>query len=61
MTVAASAVALASFVVAGRAGVALHPDYSPLRAPALPLLPAIGVLLAALPAFATPPLPADAS
>jgi energy-coupling factor transport system permease protein len=38
---------------------ALHPAYSPLAVPALPLLPAFGVLLAALPILVTPPLPED--
>jgi hypothetical protein len=37
----------------------LHPLYSPLRAPTLPVLPAVGVLCASLPAFVTPVLPAD--
>jgi energy-coupling factor transport system permease protein len=62
MTVASGAAALAALVVAGRLGIdGLHPLYSPLRAPTLPLLPAIGVLCAALPAFVTPLLPADAT
>ena len=39
----------------------LNPEYSPLRAPTLPWLPAMGILLAALPAFVTPPLPAEMS
>ncbi len=62
LTVASGAAALVALVVAGRLGIdGLHPLYSPLRAPTLPLLPAVGVLCAALPAFITPPLPADAS
>jgi energy-coupling factor transport system permease protein len=60
LTVAAGAGALAALVAAGHLGVdGLHPDYSPLVAPSLPWLPAIGILAAALPAFASPPLPVE--
>jgi energy-coupling factor transport system permease protein len=62
LTVASGAAALVALVVAGRLGIdGLHPLYSPLRAPTLPVLPAVGVLCAGLPAFVTPPLPVDAS
>lgn len=54
-------IALAALVVAANTGVVgLKPDFSPLRAPTLPWLPTIGILVAALPAFATPRLPVDA-
>jgi energy-coupling factor transport system permease protein len=33
----------------------LNPSFSPLRFPALPALPAIAILIAAVPAFAAPP------
>ncbi len=60
LTVAAGLSALGSLIVAGRLGIdGLTPVYSPLVAPALPLLPAIGVLAAAVPAFASPPVPAE--
>jgi energy-coupling factor transport system permease protein len=60
VTVAAGVSALGALVAAGHLGIAgLHPDYSPLVAPALPLLPAIGILAAAVPAFASPPLPVE--
>jgi energy-coupling factor transport system permease protein len=62
MTVASGAGALVALVVAGRLGIdGLHPLYSPLRAPTLPVLPAVGVLCASLPALVTPALPADAT
>jgi energy-coupling factor transport system permease protein len=62
LTVAAGASALAALVAAGHLGVTgLHPDYSPLVAPTLPLLPAVGILVAVLPAFVSPPLPAEVS
>jgi len=62
MTVVSGAAALAALVIAGRLGIdGLHPAYSPLRAPSLPVLPAIGVLCASLPAFLTPVLPAAAT
>jgi energy-coupling factor transport system permease protein len=50
--------ALTALVVASAIGVdGLKPDYSPLTMPTFPLLPAVGILLAALPAFLTPSLP----
>ena len=62
LTVIAGASAVGALVAAGHLGIdGLHPAYSPLEAPLLPLLPAIGVLAAALPAFATPPLPVEPS
>jgi energy-coupling factor transport system permease protein len=62
MTVASGAAALIALVVAGRFGIdGLHPLYSPLRAPTLPVLPAVGVLCASLPAFVTPMLPSDST
>jgi len=58
----AGAAACGALVLAGHLGTSgLNPPYSPLHAPGLPLLPAVGVLLAALPAFATPPLPEEAA
>ncbi len=46
-----------TFVLAGRADAsALHPSLNPLTWPSLPVLPVVGVLLAATPAF-TAPLP----
>lgn len=60
LTVAAGASAVGALVAAGHVGVGgLHPDYSPLVAPALPLLPAIGIVLAALPAFVSPSQPVE--
>jgi energy-coupling factor transport system permease protein len=60
LTVAAGVGACAALVAAGHLGIeGLSPAYSPLQAPALPWLPAMGVLCAALPAFATPPLPSE--
>ncbi|MEY2569520.1 MAG: energy-coupling factor transport system permease protein [Actinomycetota bacterium] len=53
-TVGAGAVALALMVLAGRAGVVLAGDVAPLRMPSLPVVPALGVLLAAAPAVVTP-------
>lgn len=62
LTVAAGGAALGALVAAGHLDVdGLHPDYSPLRAPTLPLLPAIGVLCGILPAAVTPALPAELS
>jgi energy-coupling factor transport system permease protein len=59
-TVAAGIAPVAAFVVAAHVGVSgLHPAYFPMHAPALPLLPAVGVLGAALPACCTPELPAE--
>jgi energy-coupling factor transport system permease protein len=60
LTVGAGVSALVSLVAAGHLGIdGLHPDYSPLVAPALPLLPAIGILAAAVPAFASPRPPVE--
>jgi energy-coupling factor transport system permease protein len=60
ITVAAGACALAALVVAGHHNPdALRPPFSPLRAPTLPLLPTLGILVAAVPAFGTPPLPVE--
>jgi energy-coupling factor transport system permease protein len=60
LTVVAGLSAVGALVAAGHLGIAgLHPDYSPLVAPALPLLPAIGILAAGVPAFASPPLPLE--
>jgi energy-coupling factor transport system permease protein len=60
VTVVAGGCALAALVLAGHIGVAgLNPPYSPLEFPTLPLLPVLGVLVAAIPAFATPPLPIE--
>jgi energy-coupling factor transport system permease protein len=60
LTVGAGVSALVSLVAAGYLGIdGLHPDYSPLVAPALPLLPAIGILAAAVPAFASPRPPVE--
>jgi energy-coupling factor transport system permease protein len=60
ITVATGAAALVALVVAGHHDVAaLRPPFSPLQAPTLPLLPAVGILVAAAPAFATPSLPVE--
>jgi len=60
ITVAAGAGAVAALVIAGHHDPeALRPAFSPLHTPSLPLLPALGILVAAVPAFATPPLPAE--
>ncbi|HEY5170664.1 MAG TPA: energy-coupling factor transporter transmembrane component T [Acidimicrobiia bacterium] len=60
LTVAAGVSALGALVAAGHLGIGgLHPDYSPLVAPGLPLLPVIGILAAATPAFASPRLPVE--
>jgi energy-coupling factor transport system permease protein len=57
-TCLSGAVALATFVVAARLDVAgLKMPYSPLQFPTLPLLPALGILVATVPAFTTPQLP----
>ena len=60
VTVAAGVCAVVALVVAGHIGVeGLNPGYSPLSFPTLPLLPLCGILVAAIPAFATPPLPVE--
>jgi energy-coupling factor transport system permease protein len=59
-TVAAGACAVTALVVAAHHGVpGLNPAFSPLQPPTLPLLPVVGILIAALPAVATPPLPVE--
>jgi energy-coupling factor transport system permease protein len=59
LTCAAGVGALLAFVIAGRLEVAgLAMPISPLEFPTLPLLPTLGILLATLPAYATPALPA---
>ena len=57
LTIGAGAVALVAMVVAGRAGVSLAGDIAPLRLPTLPVLPALGVLAAAVPALVPAPRP----
>ena len=60
VVVISGVVALIALVAAANAGVAgLRPDFSPLVAPTLPLLPTFGILIGAVPAFATPSLPED--
>jgi energy-coupling factor transport system permease protein len=50
---------LAVLVVAANASVAgLHPTFNPLTTPTVPILPAVGILVAAVPAFLTPTVPA---
>jgi len=59
-TVICGAVLLTVFVIVANVdSAALRPPYSPLTVPQLPLLPVVGVLIAGLPAFLTPPLPED--
>jgi energy-coupling factor transport system permease protein len=55
---ATGCVAASGVVVAGVVGVALDPSTSPPQLPGLPLLPLAGVLMAILPAWLAPPLPA---
>ena len=56
--VASGVAALATLVIAASRGVAgLHPAFSPLTIPELPLLPTMGILAGALPAFLSPRLP----
>jgi energy-coupling factor transport system permease protein len=58
LTCASGLATLATFVVASHLEVAgLSMPISPLEFPSLPLLPTLGILVAALPAFATPTLP----
>jgi energy-coupling factor transport system permease protein len=58
LVVGCGAAALVALVVAANSGVeGLRPDFSPLTMPTVPLLPALGILAAAVPAFLTPPLP----
>ena len=49
--------AVALYLSTGYNAADLNPSFSPLRFPALPLLPAIAILIAAVPAFAAPPPP----
>lgn len=58
VTVGCGAAVLGALIVAGRLGVSLSASVSPLALPGLPLLPALAVLLAAIPALTTPPGPA---
>jgi energy-coupling factor transport system permease protein len=59
LVVASGVAALAALIAAAKIGVeGLHPDFSPLTVPTLPLLPTLGILAAATPAFLTPALPA---
>jgi len=52
--------AAAAFVVTAALGPGgLHPSTSPLAVPALPLLPALGLVVALLPAWAAPPPDSD--
>jgi energy-coupling factor transport system permease protein len=58
VTIASGVAALVAIVVGGHVDVlSVRPAYSPLVAPVLPLLPTLGILAAALPAFVTPPVP----
>jgi energy-coupling factor transport system permease protein len=54
-------VALAAFVVTGRLGGALDPSVYPLEIPELPIFAAIGIMIAALPAWVAPLPPTSAS
>jgi energy-coupling factor transport system permease protein len=57
-TVVAGTIALAGVAIAASIGVSnLDPPISPVEVPLLPLLPALCVLVAAVPAFATPEPP----
>jgi energy-coupling factor transport system permease protein len=55
VTVGSAAVAMLCTLVAARQGADLQPSVSPLQAPTLPLLPALGALVAITPAHLTPP------
>ena len=55
---ASGVIALAVLVLASNAGVdGLKPVFNPLAMPAVPLLPALGIVIAAAPAWLTPALP----
>jgi energy-coupling factor transport system permease protein len=54
IAVGSGAFALLAMVVAGHTGVGLAGEVVPLRLPTLPLLPALGILAAATPAFVVP-------
>jgi energy-coupling factor transport system permease protein len=50
--------ALVALIVASNMGLdGLRPAFSPLTMPTIPLLPTIGILISASPAFLTPALP----
>jgi len=54
--------ALAALVIASNVGVdGLHPTFNPLEMPAVPLLPALAILVAAAPAVVTPAVPVGGS
>jgi energy-coupling factor transport system permease protein len=58
VVVVSGAVALIALVAAAKMGVdGLRPQFSPLTVPTVPLLPTLGILVAALPALVTPQLP----
>ena len=58
IVVACGAAALVALIAAANIGVdGLRPDFSPLTVPTVPLLPTLGILAAAVPAFLTPALP----
>jgi energy-coupling factor transport system permease protein len=58
VAVASGVAALVALVVASNIGLdGLRPAFSPLTMPTIPLLPTIGILVSALPAFLTPSLP----
>lgn len=62
LVVACGVAVLGVLVVASNVGVdGLRPTFSPLEWPAIPLVPVIGILAGALPAFLSPPLPFDTS
>jgi energy-coupling factor transport system permease protein len=53
--------AVALYLSTGYSAADLNPSFSPLRFPPLPVLPAVAILIAAVPAFATPPPPRQSS
>jgi len=58
LVVASGACVLGALVVASTVGVdGLRPAFNPLTLPALPLVPALAILVGAAPAFTTPPVP----
>ena len=58
IVLASGVLALGVLVVASNAGVdGLRPAFSPLTVPAVPLVPVLGILVAAAPAWCTPTLP----
>ena len=55
LTVSSAVITLASLIAVGRSGtLALQPSTTPLTMPTVPILAALGALVAVLPAFATP-------